>query len=164
MGPPPPPTPTSPQPHPPHLSPIIPPRVLSVAKDVCRDPLLCGVGFGQVVGGDRAGLVVKRMFDRITVTLREHYGIPKDIALHLVSNYGTRALQVRMHALAARPACSALRTALSQSACLVLLGVLALWLARASHPVAALSRLPHFHPSTPPPSSPASLPTPSMDP
>lgn len=48
----------------------------------------------QVVGGDRAGLVVKRMFDRITVTLREHYGIPKDIALHLVSNYGTRALQI----------------------------------------------------------------------
>ncbi len=47
-----------------------------------------------MVGGDRAGLVVKRMFDRITVTLRENYGVPKDIALHLVSNYGTRALQV----------------------------------------------------------------------
>lgn len=28
------------------------------------------------------------------VTLREVYGLPKDIALHLVQNYGTRALQV----------------------------------------------------------------------
>lgn len=49
---------------------------------------------GQLLGADRAGIVVKQKFDRITVTLRETYGLDKDVAKHLVHNYGTRALQV----------------------------------------------------------------------
>ena len=48
----------------------------------------------QVLGADRAGVVVHRRYDRITVTLRETYGFEKGIAAHLMSNYGTRALQV----------------------------------------------------------------------
>jgi hypothetical protein len=35
-----------------------------------------------------------RRFDKIRITLREEYNMPKDVASHLVSNYGTRALQV----------------------------------------------------------------------
>ena len=35
------------------------------------------------------------LFADVQVTLREIYGLPKDIALHLVANYGTRSLQVR---------------------------------------------------------------------
>ena len=48
----------------------------------------------KFVGADRAGVVANQNFDRITVTLREKYDFDKDVALHLVSNYGTRALQV----------------------------------------------------------------------
>ena len=33
-------------------------------------------------------------YDRIPVTLRESFGLEKDIAHHLSRNYGTRALQV----------------------------------------------------------------------
>ena len=43
-----------------------------------------------IIGSDRAGIVVNAKFDRIGVTLREEYGLPKDVAYHLVSNYGTR--------------------------------------------------------------------------
>ena len=56
----------------------------------------------QLLGADRAGIVVKQKFDRITVTLRETYGLDKDVAKHLVHNYGTRALQVAQIA-ASRP-------------------------------------------------------------
>lgn len=48
----------------------------------------------QFVGADRARIVANQNFDRITVTLREKYDFDKDVALHLVSNYGTRALQI----------------------------------------------------------------------
>lgn len=41
----------------------------------------------------RAGIVVGAKFERIGVTLREEYGLPKDVAYHLVSNYGTRGEQ-----------------------------------------------------------------------
>ena len=47
-----------------------------------------------VIGADRAGVVANGKFDRINVTLREEYGLPKDVAKHLVGNYGTRALQI----------------------------------------------------------------------
>jgi hypothetical protein len=39
------------------------------------------------------GIVVGAKFERIGVTLREEYGLPKDVAYHLVSNYGTRGEQ-----------------------------------------------------------------------
>lgn len=48
----------------------------------------------QFLGADRAGIVVGQKFDRITITLREKYGFHKDVAEHLLRNYGTRALQV----------------------------------------------------------------------
>jgi len=47
-----------------------------------------------VVGADRIGEVCNKKFDKITVTLRENYNMDKDIAEHLMRNYGTRALQV----------------------------------------------------------------------
>lgn len=49
----------------------------------------------QLLGADRAGIVVGQKFDRIVITLRETYGLHKDVAKHLVHNYGTRGLQVR---------------------------------------------------------------------
>jgi len=57
----------------------------------------------QVLGADRAGVVVNKKFDRIPVTLRGEYGLSKDIAKHLLMNYGTRALQVG-ELVRARPA------------------------------------------------------------
>lgn len=48
----------------------------------------------QLLGADRAGIVVNKKYDRIPVTLREVYGMERDIAKHLSMNYGTRALQV----------------------------------------------------------------------
>ena len=47
-----------------------------------------------MLGADRAGVVFNHKFDRIPVTLRESYGLDKDVAQHLARNYGTRALQV----------------------------------------------------------------------
>ena len=55
----------------------------------------------QLLGADRAGVVVHRRYDRIAITLRETYGLPKDVAKHLMSNYGTRALQLAELAKAA---------------------------------------------------------------
>ena len=51
----------------------------------------------QVLGADRAGVVFNKKFDRIPVTLRESYGLDKDISRHLARNYGTRALQVSVY-------------------------------------------------------------------
>ncbi|EQC32218.1 hypothetical protein SDRG_09970 [Saprolegnia diclina VS20] len=48
----------------------------------------------QLIGADRIGEVCSQKFDRITVTLREKYLMDKDIAEHLMRNYGTRALQI----------------------------------------------------------------------
>jgi len=42
-----------------------------------------------IIGADRAGIVIAGKFDRIVVTLREDYGLPKDVAYHLVNNYGS---------------------------------------------------------------------------
>ncbi len=47
-----------------------------------------------VIGADRAGVVANGKFDRVNVTLRDDYNLPKDVAKHLISNYGTRALQI----------------------------------------------------------------------
>lgn len=43
---------------------------------------------------DRAGMVCAKKFDNIMVTLRSEYNFPRDVAKHLVYNYGTRALQI----------------------------------------------------------------------
>ncbi|TMW65930.1 hypothetical protein Poli38472_003695 [Pythium oligandrum] len=48
----------------------------------------------EIIGADRIGEVCNKKFDKITVTLRESYSMDKDIAEHLMRNYGTRALQV----------------------------------------------------------------------
>jgi glycerol-3-phosphate dehydrogenase len=48
----------------------------------------------QLLGADRAGIVFNKRYDRIPVTLRETYGLDKDVARHLSRNYGTRALQI----------------------------------------------------------------------
>ncbi|KAG6621840.1 Glycerol-3-phosphate dehydrogenase, partial [Phytophthora cinnamomi] len=49
-----------------------------------------------IIGADRIGEVCNKKFDKITVTLRENYNLDKDIAEHLMRNYGTRALQVEI--------------------------------------------------------------------
>ena len=48
----------------------------------------------QLLGADRAGVVYNKKYHRIPVTLRESYGLDKEVAKHLAANYGTRALQV----------------------------------------------------------------------
>lgn len=60
------------------------------------DPIMCHDSrpLGSLIGADRGGLVCHRNFDRVTIALREVYKMDKDIAEHLVSNYGTRALQL----------------------------------------------------------------------
>jgi glycerol-3-phosphate dehydrogenase len=54
----------------------------------------CKTSETSLIGADRAGVVCGQNFDRICVTLRGHYGLSNEIARHLVSNYGTRALQI----------------------------------------------------------------------
>ncbi|CAN0187961.1 unnamed protein product [Ascophyllum nodosum] len=49
---------------------------------------------GSLIGADRAGVVCAQKFDEINVTLREEYSLSDDEAKHLVTNYGTRALQI----------------------------------------------------------------------
>merc|ERR1711991_83015 len=48
----------------------------------------------QLIGADRAKVVCSQQFDKICVTLRESYGMDKIVASHLMTNYGTRALQI----------------------------------------------------------------------
>ncbi|KAH7463178.1 hypothetical protein KRP22_001786 [Phytophthora ramorum] len=47
-----------------------------------------------IIGADRIGEVCNKKFDKITITLRENFNLDKDVAEHLMRNYGTRALQV----------------------------------------------------------------------
>ena len=47
-----------------------------------------------MLGADRAGVVFNKKYDRIPLTLRETFGLDRDVARHLARNYGTRALQV----------------------------------------------------------------------
>jgi glycerol-3-phosphate dehydrogenase len=48
----------------------------------------------QLIGADRAKIVCNQNFDKIVVTLRERYNMDREIARHLMHNYGTRALEV----------------------------------------------------------------------
>jgi glycerol-3-phosphate dehydrogenase len=54
----------------------------------------CSTADGSLVGADRMGIVCAQKFDQISVTLRNEYGFSREVACHLVRNYGTRALQV----------------------------------------------------------------------
>lgn len=45
-----------------------------------------------LIGSDRTGQVSNGKFDKVTVMLREKYGVDKASAEHLVHNYGTRAI------------------------------------------------------------------------
>ena len=55
----------------------------------------------------RSGVVLNKKYHRIPVTLRETYGMDKEVAQHLSANYGTRALQVAEIAKAGAPALGA---------------------------------------------------------
>ena len=48
----------------------------------------------KLIGADRDGLVCGGDFAKIVITLREEYDFSKEVSQHLVSNYGTRALQI----------------------------------------------------------------------
>lgn len=48
----------------------------------------------QLLGADRQGIVCGQKFNRITITLRNTYGLSREMAKYLTHNYGTRALQV----------------------------------------------------------------------
>lgn len=61
---------------------------LRAAASPCVTPSM------KLLGADRVGVVCGQKFDRILVTLREQYGLDRDVAEHLLRNYGTRALQI----------------------------------------------------------------------
>jgi len=71
-------------------------EVLEKNPDIAKGKSLrpCVTEGRGIVGADRMGVVAGGKFDRINVTLREEYMLPKDVSKHLVSNYGTRALQI----------------------------------------------------------------------
>lgn len=48
----------------------------------------------KLIGADRGNLVCHQNFDKVSISLREQFDMDKDIAEHLCSNYGTRALQL----------------------------------------------------------------------
>eukprot|EP01064_Diplonema_japonicum_P017699 TRINITY_DN2598_c0_g1_i2.p1 TRINITY_DN2598_c0_g1~~TRINITY_DN2598_c0_g1_i2.p1 ORF type:complete len:663 (+),score=91.23 TRINITY_DN2598_c0_g1_i2:52-2040(+) len=67
-------------------------KVLQMNPEMKAQP--CSTLDMQLIGSDRAGLVCSGDFGKVVVTLREKYDFSKDVSHHLVSNYGTRALQV----------------------------------------------------------------------
>ncbi|CAN0457100.1 unnamed protein product, partial [Phaeothamnion confervicola] len=54
----------------------------------------CATSESGLVGADRKGVVCGGKFERMDVMLRDGYDLPRDVAAHLVHNYGTRALQI----------------------------------------------------------------------
>mmetsp|Transcript_20488 Transcript_20488/g.33013 ORF Transcript_20488/g.33013 Transcript_20488/m.33013 type:complete len:617 (-) Transcript_20488:289-2139(-) len=70
-------------------------RLLAEVPELAKgEELKCRTHNMQLIGADRAGIVCAQKFDRVLVTLRNDYHLPKDVADHLLKNYGTRALQV----------------------------------------------------------------------
>ncbi|DAZ92797.1 TPA: hypothetical protein N0F65_011770 [Lagenidium giganteum] len=69
-------------------------KLVEVVPELQRKASPCKTREVQIIGADRIGEVCNKKFDKITVTLRENYHLDKDIAEHLMRNYGTRALQV----------------------------------------------------------------------
>ena len=59
-----------------------------------QQKLPCCTHSVKMIGADRIGEVCGKKFDTITITLREKYNMDKDVAEHLMRNYGTRALQI----------------------------------------------------------------------
>ena len=69
-------------------------KALEVQPRLQKQAEPCSTAHGSLIGADRGGLVCHRNFDRVGIALREVYGMEKDVADHLVANYGTRALQL----------------------------------------------------------------------
>ncbi|RLN96055.1 hypothetical protein BBJ28_00007876 [Nothophytophthora sp. Chile5] len=69
-------------------------KLVEVVPEIQSKATPCKTKEVGIIGADRIGEVCNKKFDKITVTLRENYNLDKDIAEHLMRNYGTRALQV----------------------------------------------------------------------
>ncbi|CAI5709485.1 unnamed protein product [Hyaloperonospora brassicae] len=69
-------------------------KLVETVPELRTKALPCQTKTVGIIGADRVGEVCNKKFDKITVTLREKYDLDKDIAEHLMRNYGTRALQV----------------------------------------------------------------------
>jgi glycerol-3-phosphate dehydrogenase len=69
-------------------------KLVEVVPSVGKKATPCKTLDVGLIGADRIGEVCNKKFDQITVTLREKYSLDKDIAEHLMKNYGTRALQI----------------------------------------------------------------------
>ncbi|RLN92285.1 hypothetical protein BBJ28_00011824 [Nothophytophthora sp. Chile5] len=69
-------------------------KLVEVVPEIQSKATPCKTKDVGIIGADRIGEVCNKKFDKITVTLRENYNLDKDIAEHLMRNYGTRALQV----------------------------------------------------------------------
>uniref|UniRef100_M4C1M0 Glycerol-3-phosphate dehydrogenase n=1 Tax=Hyaloperonospora arabidopsidis (strain Emoy2) TaxID=559515 RepID=M4C1M0_HYAAE len=69
-------------------------QLVATVPEIRKKALPCKTKDVGMIGADRIGEVCNKKFDKITVTLRENYNLDKDIAEHLMRNYGTRALQV----------------------------------------------------------------------
>jgi len=66
-------------------------KALELNKDL-KPSQPCTTLTTKLIGSDRSGLVCDQKFDRVTIALREEFGMDKPCAEHLRSNYGTRAL------------------------------------------------------------------------
>ncbi|CAH0522142.1 unnamed protein product [Peronospora belbahrii] len=69
-------------------------KLVETVPEIKAKAMPCMTKDVGMIGADRIGVVCNKKFDKITVTLREHYNLDKEIAEHLMRNYGTRALQV----------------------------------------------------------------------
>ncbi|CAI5726287.1 unnamed protein product [Peronospora destructor] len=69
-------------------------KLVEIVPEIKAKALPCKTKDVGIIGADRFGEVCNKKFDKITVTLRENYNLDKEIAEHLMRNYGTRALQV----------------------------------------------------------------------
>ncbi|CEG45922.1 glycerol-3-phosphate dehydrogenase [Plasmopara halstedii] len=69
-------------------------KLIETVPEISSKALPCKTKDVGLIGADRIGEVCNKKFDKITVTLRESYNLDKDVAEHLMRNYGTRALQV----------------------------------------------------------------------
>uniref|UniRef100_A0AAV1TQ03 Glycerol-3-phosphate dehydrogenase n=1 Tax=Peronospora matthiolae TaxID=2874970 RepID=A0AAV1TQ03_9STRA len=69
-------------------------QLVATVPEIRKKALPCKTKDVGMIGADRIGEVCNKKFDKITVTLRENYNLDKDVAEHLMRNYGTRALQV----------------------------------------------------------------------
>ena len=71
-------------------------KALELNEELNRAAKPCATLDSQLLGSDREGLVCGGDFSKVTAVLREEYNLSKDVAAHLLSNYGTRSLAVAM--------------------------------------------------------------------